>query len=63
MNLDRHVIIRASSAEYMRWKKNVGNISYTVRLLMDIRCTELEAARNDSMTNKKVVNGKQIKIK
>lgn len=43
--LDRTVIIRASTQEYRRWKKNIGNISLTIRALLDVHCKQIEDTR------------------
>ena len=45
MALDRTVIIRVSNNEWLRWKRNCGNISLTIRAVMDVHVHHIEETR------------------
>ena len=45
VTLDRTVIIRVSNNEWLRWKRNCGNISLTIRAVMDVHVHHIEESR------------------
>ena len=45
MTSERCIVIRVSNKEFLRFKRNVGNLSMTVRALLDVHCTGIEKSR------------------